>query len=372
MMHIKFISLLSLASLAVGQTVPDILTLLNGTSSLSQLAKAITNAPEVAIALGGAENITILAPNDEAFKAFSQMEQIVDGEMFAPLLTYHVLNGIYESTAFSKTPKFLPSILGDYQPFRNLSGAPQVVKAVLTASNNATVFGGLGVSASVVTANVKFTGGVVHIIDSLLPPPMNISTTAQIVQLTSLVGALTKADLVDIVDRLAGVTVFAPTNAAFQAVGNLVSDLTPQQLGDVLAYHVVPQVAYSTSLKDGMELTALDGKKLTITIKGDAVFVNGARVTGKDVLVNAGVVHVIDSVLNPNNTNDKPEVSASTQSPAFPSATRSPDEPFTSGIDASSTTTGASPSATGGVSKMGVSTFLVLAGAGVFAFGMMA
>jgi hypothetical protein len=77
------------------------------------------------------------------------------------------------------------------------------------------------------------------------------------------------------------------------------------------------------------------------------------------------------SVLNPNNTDDKPEPSASTQDPAFASATSSPDEPFTSG-GPDSTTTGASPSVTAGVGKLGVSTVLVVVGAGVFAFGMMA
>jgi hypothetical protein len=73
--------------------------------------------------------------------------------------------------------------------------------------------------------------------------------------------------------------------------------------------------------------------------------------------------------LNPNNTNDTPEPTASVQEPAFPSATPGDEEPFVSAIE---TTTGAAPSATGGVDKLGISSVLVFVGAGVFALGMMA
>jgi uncharacterized surface protein with fasciclin (FAS1) repeats len=142
--------------------------------------------------------------------------------------------------------------------------------------------------------DVKFAGGVVHIVDSVLAPPINITGTAKLAGLTSLVGAVEAADLMHVVDHLAGVTVFAPTNDAFKAIGNVVQNLTTEQLAEILTYHVVPSVAYSTALKDGMELNTANGKKLTITIDGEKAFVNGARVVMSDVLVNAGVVHVID------------------------------------------------------------------------------
>jgi uncharacterized surface protein with fasciclin (FAS1) repeats len=130
-------------------------------------------------------------------------------------------------------------------------------------------------------------------VDSVLAPPMNITSTAKFLGLTSLTGGLEKAGLVH-VDHLVGVTVFAPNNDAFQAIGNLIGNLTTDQLLDILEYHVVVDVAYSTSLMNDMELDTVNGKKLTITVDGDQVFVNGARVIKSDVLINSGVIHVID------------------------------------------------------------------------------
>jgi uncharacterized surface protein with fasciclin (FAS1) repeats len=125
---------------------------------------------------------------------------------------------------------------------------------------------------------------------------MKISATAKAANLTSLAGALTKAGLVETVDSLAGVTVFAPTNDAFQAIGNLLTNLTTHELTDILTYHVVAgAVVYSSTLKDNQKVETVNGERLTIRIDDDGVFVNGARVIMADVLTNNGVVHVIDA-----------------------------------------------------------------------------
>lgn len=61
------------------------------------------------------------------------------------------------------------------------------------------------------------------------------------------------------------------------------------------SYHVVPKmVGFSTDLVDGKELTTLEGGKLTIRIKDDVYYVNGAKVVMANVITNNGVVHVID------------------------------------------------------------------------------
>lgn len=54
-------------------------------------------------------------------------------------------------------------------------------------------------------------------------------------------------------------------------------------------------VGYSSNLKNGTKLTALNGKPLTITLSNGTVFVNSARVITPDILVSNGVVHVIDA-----------------------------------------------------------------------------
>jgi transforming growth factor-beta-induced protein len=84
--------------------------------------------------------------------------------------------------------------------------------------------------------------------------------------LSILVEALTKANLVDTLKGTGPFTVFAPTNAAFAA---LLTELgvTKEQLlaradlADILKYHVVSGSAKAASLTNGQELTTLQGEK---------------------------------------------------------------------------------------------------------------
>ena len=93
-----------------------------------------------------------------------------------------------------------------------------------------------------------------------------------------------------------GYTVFAPTNAAFEKLGDV--DLTEEQIKQVLLYHVVPGTVTSDMLSNG-QVGTLNGQELAIDVS-DGVTINGdTNVTGADVLVSNGVVHVIDTVLVP-------------------------------------------------------------------------
>jgi uncharacterized surface protein with fasciclin (FAS1) repeats len=144
---------------------------------------------------------------------------------------------------------------------------------------------------------VNFTGGVIHIIDHVLTVPLPASDTLSAAGLTSLRGALNATNLVSTVNTTPNITVFAPTNAALQAIGGGLANLTSEQIKDVLTYHVVAggAVGYSSTLKNGTVLKAVNGKDLTVTINDGKVFVNSARVLTTDVLIANGVVHVIDA-----------------------------------------------------------------------------
>lgn len=121
--------------------------------------------------------------------------------------------------------------------------------------------------------------------------------------LSTLVTAVTEANLVDTLSSGdANLTVFAPTNAAFDALpeGTLESLLANQDdLTSVLTYHVVDGEAFSGDLSDGQVLTTLQGETLTVTVNDEGVFINGNRVSTADVDATNGVVHVIDGVLIP-------------------------------------------------------------------------
>ena len=94
-----------------------------------------------------------------------------------------------------------------------------------------------------------------------------------------------------------GYTVFAPTNDAFEKLGDV--DLTEDQLTQVLLYHVVPGTVTSDMLEDGQVVTTLNGQTLTIGTDGGVTINGDVNVEGADNLASNGVVHIIDTVLVP-------------------------------------------------------------------------
>ena len=193
-----------------------------------------------------------------------------------------------------------------------------------------------------------------HVIDTVLTVPANISSTAAGANLTQLVSALGTAELVPTLDGLKDVTVFAPNDAAFRSIESALPGLSKEQLTSILTYHVVNgTVAYSTSLSDDQKVPTLNGAEVTISIEGDAVYVNSAKVVLADVLVANGVVHVIDNVLNPNATTATPNPSQSTQPPAFSGASATGSVSSTGSAAPATATGAAAPMRTGAIG-MGV------------------
>jgi hypothetical protein len=128
----------------------------------------------------------------------------------------------------------------------------------------------------------------------VLTIPASDSFTATAANLTSLAGALALANVIQTVDSLRDVTIFAPSNAAFQSIGSGVASLTTEQLTSILEYHVVQgTVGYSTMLSN-TTLKAVNDANVTITIENGTIFVNSAKVVTPNDLVSNGVVHVID------------------------------------------------------------------------------
>jgi uncharacterized surface protein with fasciclin (FAS1) repeats len=89
-------------------------------------------------------------------------------------------------------------------------------------------------------------------------------------------------------------TVFAPTNAAFDAV-----DLTSENLTKILTYHVIPGKVLSSDITNGMSVETVQGKYIDISIKDEEVYINDAKVTTADIECSNGVIHVIDTVMIP-------------------------------------------------------------------------
>ena len=121
--------------------------------------------------------------------------------------------------------------------------------------------------------------------------------------LSTLVAAVTAGDLATTLQGKGPFTVFAPTNQAFSGIQSTVDTLlkpaNKADLQNVLTYHVVPGTYTAADLKDGQELTTVQGEKLTVSVNGCTVKVNDATVEKADVNASNGVVHVINKVLVP-------------------------------------------------------------------------
>jgi uncharacterized surface protein with fasciclin (FAS1) repeats len=121
---------------------------------------------------------------------------------------------------------------------------------------------------------------------------------------TTLVAAVKAGELVDALSNAGPFTVFAPTNAAFDALpaGTVESLLTPEKkdaLIDILQYHVSVGVYKLENIQDGQSIGQVNGGNVIVTKKGEDYFVNGkAKILGT-VIASNGIIYVIDQVLIP-------------------------------------------------------------------------
>jgi len=120
---------------------------------------------------------------------------------------------------------------------------------------------------------------------------------------TTLEAAVIAAELADDLQGEGPFTVFAPTDAAFEAlpegtVASLLEDPTGA-LANILLYHVASGKAYSKDLSDGQEIATLQGDKIMIKFKDGKAYINDAMVSMADIKADNGVVHVIDAVIIP-------------------------------------------------------------------------
>lgn len=124
---------------------------------------------------------------------------------------------------------------------------------------------------------------------------------------TKLVAALKAADLVDALSGEGPFTVFAPTDAAFEALGEdtlkaVLAD--KKKLTGILTYHVIKgKVLAADALalaKDDKSATTLNGADIKLSIKDKSLYLNGTvKVIKTDIIAKNGVIHVIDKVLLP-------------------------------------------------------------------------
>lgn len=120
---------------------------------------------------------------------------------------------------------------------------------------------------------------------------------------STLVTAVQAAELVDVLASSGPYTVFAPTNAAFDALpkGTVEGLLKPEKkkdLANILEYHVSVPVYKEEMLSDGQVMGMANGGKATISVKDGKMMINDANIVGS-VMASNGIVYIIDKVLLP-------------------------------------------------------------------------
>ncbi|MDX2002736.1 MAG: fasciclin domain-containing protein [Chitinophagales bacterium] len=275
-----------------------IVEIAQGDAQFSTLVSALTRA-NLVNTLNSAGTYTVFAPTNDAFNAlltslgYSSLDS-VPTDALTNILLYHVLG--QEVTSSAITSGYVSTLAAG-------PGTTKLSLQVTKSGSTVTLNGGYG--ATVTSADIDASNGVIHVINKVLLPMNVVDIAVNNGGFTQLVSALTTASLVTTLsDASATYTVFAPTDAAFQAIASTVAGLSTQQLTDVLTYHVVAGAnARSNDLSNGQVLTTVNGGTVTVNISGSTVTFVGANSTATlalaDVQGTNGVVHVIDTVLLP-------------------------------------------------------------------------
>ena len=194
------------------------------------------------------------------------------------MLLYHVLDGavmaedVEPGTVMSTDGRVL---LIDDEDGLNINGAP------------------------ISDTDIEASNGVIHVIDEVIVPPGDLVDVAMDEpDLSELVDAVVAADLVEELTGDDPLTVFAPTDDAFEAAESVIDDFDEAELVEALLYHVIPGAVSSHSVEP-MTVETVAEIDIEITEDGGALFYGDAQIVITDVVAENGIVHIIDTVVVP-------------------------------------------------------------------------
>jgi uncharacterized surface protein with fasciclin (FAS1) repeats len=244
---------------------------------------------------------TVFAPTNAAFTTFLSGANVNDVPV--PVLTQILLNHVVSGTVQSS--QLTTGYIETLATFNGVANGSNLNMYVNTADGVE-----LNGVSTVTTANIIASNGVIHVVDAVIGLPTVVTFATADPNFSSLVATLTSPGQPDFVSVLSGAgpfTVFAPTNAAFTALGTELAaiPLVPSeaQITEVLEYHVVSGNVLSSSLTNNQVVTTIQGGTFTIGLTGGAKITDAnARVSNiiaVDVQAANGVIHVVDKVLLP-------------------------------------------------------------------------
>jgi uncharacterized surface protein with fasciclin (FAS1) repeats len=265
-------------------------------ADLTLLVQALNKAGLVETLKSG--SFTVFAPTNEAFTTAGYTSEVIaalpqNDAGLTQLLLNHVVSGEVESTDLVNDSYIKTLGKGAASSTNTLSMYVQTTPTVK-----------LNGIATVTTANVIATNGVIHIVDKVIALPTIVTHATANANFSTLASLLTNQNLVTTLNGTAGspFTVFAPLNSAFDtATLNLYTGLTSQQKTAVLTYHVVGGANVLSNAIPTTPITTLETG--TFTIAGTVITDEQGRQTNivlTDVQCSNGVIHAVNKVLLPN------------------------------------------------------------------------
>jgi transforming growth factor-beta-induced protein len=263
-------------------------TLANRVSSASDLSTLGSLLVAAGIDLSSPGSFTLLAPTNDAFAALPQdtLDFLIDpanvNELLVRVLAYHVLMGVF--TLSGLTPGPVPTF------FQGTTVAVSTDPVVMFNT------------AGVVEFDILAKNGVLHKIDEVIHPPTRDTVIDFIVatpELSTLLLAVQRAGYEDALAEPANITLFAPTNNAFDTGPDNIAALLFENdafifhLQSLLQHHFLNVKLFAVDFADGEILTTFNGEKVTTSLA--PLSINGIAVSDVDNDVSNGVVHLIDS-----------------------------------------------------------------------------
>ena len=289
-------------------------------ANLSVLVKALSKTDLVAT-VAGSGSFTVFAPTNAAFAKINITAASIDALTpaqipgFKQIVLNHVSAGA--KTATQLADKSYIKTLATFQ----VSAGNASPLSMFVDKTSGVKLNGL---ATVTTANILATNGVIHVVDEVLVLPTIVSHAVANPALDTLQAVVTSGPggafgnqtavlaALNSATASAPFTVFAPTNAAFTTAtgtGGFANGATPTQVSNVLLYHAFTggNVLAGALTEGQVVTTAFNNQTFSITLVGGAQITDKSTPAGSvkakiiitDIQASNGVVHVVDKVLQP-------------------------------------------------------------------------
>lgn len=258
-----------------------------------------------------ADDPPVLAPNDEAFSDFvaENPSSANDSDFMEALIRYHIAHNTHPSAEFGLNPLFPATLLNSSQ-YTNVTGGQRI--ELQLQSNKPTILSGVKAPSTVITPDVFFQGGLIHIVSSVLTIPLSFPSTITRAKLTDLVALLNSggwlspsSPAISIVNDLSDLTVFGPNSPQFGAGFTGFDSLSTSELDAIFRYSIVQGVPplYSSEFRNNTRHPTLqNGTAILFTsdpANPSTFYADAAQITTTDYLTSNGVLQVLSAPLNP-------------------------------------------------------------------------